>query len=197
MKTSKFKVWYFQNECKFWTKTSWTHFPIIFLLTQEKWLILHHFSLVFLLSYKGSFYKVNGANGRILYRLSVCSSENEKTELSLIQTKYVSVYSNFYLKMYDTNVQCLTSQLNNLIAAQQSYTDPERRIQVKKPSKSAVGHHIEKLLKRQITHRIETVSEDCAGLSHLGHLVSSEFISLKDQSLSLKYLSQNGKQSRN
>ena len=98
--------------------------------------------------------------------------------------------------MYDTNVQCLTSQLNNLIAAQQPYTDPERRIQVKKPSKSAVGHHIDKLLKRQITHRIETVSEDCAGLVHLGHLVSSEFISLKDQSLSLKYLSQNGKQSR-
>ena len=98
--------------------------------------------------------------------------------------------------MYDTNVQCLTSQLNNLIAAQQPYTDPERRIQVKKPSKSAVGQHIDKLLKRQITHRIETVSEDCAGLSHLGHLVSSKSISLKDQSLSLKYLSQNGKQSR-
>ena len=76
--------------------------------------------------------------------------------------------------MYDTNSQCLIGRLNDLIAAQRPYTDPERKVQVKKPSKSAIGEHIDKLLKRQITHTVETVSADCAGLSHLGHLVSPE-----------------------
>ena len=52
------------------------------------------------------------------------------------------------------------------------------------------------MLRRQITHRVDTVPAECAGLSHLGHLVSQDSISLKDQALSLKYLSKNGKQSR-
>ena len=105
-------------------------------------------------------------------------------------------HSNFFLKMYDSNVECLKKQLDSLITAQRPYTDPERKIQVTKPSKSSIGQHIDKLLKRQITHRIEAASDSCSGLVHLGHLVSAESISLKDQSISLKYLSQNGKQGR-
>ena len=74
--------------------------------------------------------------------------------------------------------------------------DPNRKVQVKKPSKSAIGEHIDKLLRRQITHRVDTAPAKCAGLSHLGHLVSQDTITLKDQALSLKYLSKNGRQSR-
>ena len=71
MKTSKFKPWYFQNQWKFWTQTSWGLILNTFKQVLMKNLWILQFLGTLLASSKKSFYKVNRANSRILYRVSV------------------------------------------------------------------------------------------------------------------------------
>ena len=47
MKPSKFKPWYFQNQRKFWTQTSWGLIPNIFKLIQQNWGIFSNINLLF------------------------------------------------------------------------------------------------------------------------------------------------------
>ena len=106
-------------------------------------------------------------------------------------------FSNFYLKMYDTNTHSIAGRLSELIKAQKPFVNPDRRVQVVKPSRSDLGKHIDVLLRRQITHRVDDPApEKSPELQHLGHLVSAKSITLKDRQLSIKYLTKEGKQAR-